>query len=174
MLLLSSTAAHGQSLANLNLTLNETSPRDANAKAIAALKRLDEAVIVYRSLAEFEDGRRLARVSLRTFEHELQEVNTEVQPLLDEMPAGKLKQQLINALDSFRDGVFWWRQIDQPRVVSVAALAAERTLSPADIAFVSTVPYTVAIHWRQAHGYLNQSEKLLSESASGDRRQALR
>src|SRR3982750_1996375 len=49
-----------------------------------------------------------------------------------------------NTLDSFRDGFFWWRQIDQPRVVSVSALAAaHETRSPADAAFISTVPYTV-------------------------------
>jgi hypothetical protein len=173
-LLLFSTAAYSQTLANLNRSTNETIGRNVDARAIAALKRLDQSVIVYRSLAEFEDGRQLARVSLRTFERELQEVNIEVQPILNQMPDGKLKLQLMNALDSFRDGVFWWRQIDQPRVVSISALAAsERTQSLADAAFISTVPYTVAIHWRQAHAYLNQSEKLLHESTSRDR-QALR
>ena len=168
-LLLVSTAAHGQSLGNLKRS-NESN--DPNTKAIAALKRLDEDVIVYRSLGDFEDGHKLARVPLRTFEQELQLVNAELQPLLDEMPAGKLKLQLTNALDAFRDGVFWWRQIDQPRVVSVSALAAAReTRSPADVAFASGMPYTVAIHWRQAHTYLTQSEKLLNETTA---RQALR
>ena len=179
VLLLIVTAAHGQSLANLNRYSNESTSSDASSdkrsKAIAALKRLDHDVIVYRSLGDFEDGRKLARVSLRTFEQELVEVNAEVQPLLKEMPAGKLKLQLINALDSFRDGVFWWRQIDQPRVVSVSALAATReTRSPADVAFVSTIPYTVAIHWRQAHAYLNQSEKLVNELDRSEARPALR
>ena len=175
VLLLFSTAAYGQSAANLNRWRNETNSLDPNAKAIALLKRLDESVIVYRSLADFEDGRKIARVSLRAFEHDLQEVNAELQPLLKEMPAGKLKLQLINALDSFRDGVFWWRQIDEPRVVSVAALAAsEETRAPRDVAFASTIPYTVAIHWRQAHAYLNHSEKLLNEPALNDARQTLR
>src|SRR6266576_6576375 len=63
--LLISTAAYSQSLAKPNRSINETGARDVNAKAIAALRRLDEDVIVYRSLAEFEDGRKLARVSLR-------------------------------------------------------------------------------------------------------------
>jgi hypothetical protein len=174
-LLLMSAAAQSQSLANVKRAVNETSAPEANAKAIAALKRLDEDVIVYRSLADFEDGRKLARVPLRTFEQKLAKVNAEVQPVLDEMPAGKLKLQLTNALDSFRDGVFWWRQIDQPRVVSVLALApAHETRSPADSAFASTMPYTVAIHWRQAHAYLAQSEKLLNPSTRGEIRQTLR
>jgi hypothetical protein len=172
IVLLISTAAFGQSFTNLT---RSTSLRDSNAKVIAALKRLDSQIIVYRSLADFEDGRKLARVSLRAFEHELVEVNAEVQPLLNEMPAGRLKLQLANSLDSFRDGVFWWRQIDQPRVISVSALAtSDRTQAPADAAFASTMPYTVAIHWRQAHSYLNQSEKLLNELARDEARQTLR
>ena len=172
-LLLISSAAFGQSITKLNRSVDETTSREANA--IAALKRLDKDVIVYRSRGDFEDDRKLARVSLQTFAQELREVNAELQPLLNEMPAGQLKSQLTNALDSFRDGVFWWRQIDQPRVVSVAALAASGgTRSPADAAFVATMPYTIAIHWRQAHAYLNQSEKLLNEPARGGARQALR
>jgi hypothetical protein len=161
-LLLISTAAYSQSLAKPNRSTNEASPRDVNAKAIAALKRLDGEVIVYRSLGDFEDGPKLARVSLRAFEHELTEVSAELQPLLNEMPDGKLKLQLTNALDSFRDGVFWWRKIDQPRVVSVSALASsESTHSLADAAFLSTMPYTVAIHWRQAHDHLARAERTL-------------
>ncbi len=174
-LLLISTAAAGQSLANLNRSANEAGSRDVDAKAITLLKRLDEETIVYQSLADFEEGRKLARVSLRTFERELQTVNAELQPLLNEMPAGQLKLQLTNALDSFRDGVYRWRQIDQPRVVSLSALAkSEGTRSPADVAFFSTMPYTVAIHWRQAHAYLNQSEKLLKRLARSDASQTLR
>ncbi|HEX3084840.1 MAG TPA: hypothetical protein VHP99_09985 [Pyrinomonadaceae bacterium] len=174
-LLLVATVANGQSLAHVNQSVSETGSRDVIARAIAELKRLDEKVIVYRSLAEFEDSRKLARVSLRTFEHEIQEVDAELQPLLNEMPAGKLKLQLTNALDSFRDGAFWWRKIDQPRVINVSVLAASaQTRSPADAAFVSSVPYTVAIHWRQARAYLNQSEKLVNESMPSDARQTLR
>ena len=173
-LLLITSAAFGQSLPQPNRSADETNSRDANAKAIAALKRLDKDVIVYRSRGDFEDDRKLARVSLRTFEQELRDVNAELQPLLNEMRAGELKSQLTNALDSFRDGVFWWRQIDRPRVVSVSALAPGRTHSPADAAFVATMPYTVAIHWRQAHACLNQSEKLLHESTRRDAVQTLR
>src|SRR5437879_1910942 len=96
--------------------------RDANAKIIAALARLDHDVIVYRSLGEFEASGKLARVSLPEFERELSEVTREVQPVVDRMPQSKLRTQLNNSLDSFRDGLFWWRQIDQPRVINVLAL----------------------------------------------------
>jgi hypothetical protein len=159
-LLLFSTAAYGQSLGNLNRALNETGARAANAKAIAALKRLEKDLIVYHSLADFEADGRLARVPLQIFEGRLREVSAELEPLLNRMPAGKLKLELANALDSYRDGVFWWRQIDQPGIVNVAALAdLQSSRTPSDTAFRLSIPYTVAIHWRQAEKYLRQAEQ---------------
>jgi hypothetical protein len=133
---------------------------DANARAIAALSRLDQDVIVYGSLGDFEEGRKLSRVPVATFAQHFDEACAEVMPLLDEMPASKFKTQLTNALDSYRDGLFWWRQAEQPRVVSVANLGyASHDRTPADAAWLATLPYTVAIHWRQAHKYLKQAEQ---------------
>ena len=161
LLLLSSTAMHAQSVARVRQSTNEVANGDANAKAIAALKRLENDVIVYRSLADFQESGKLARVPLQTFQQELSEVTREVQPAIMRMPASRLKTKLTNALDSFRDGAYWWRQIDQPRVVDVSALAlSELSRSSADAAFLETAPYTVAIHWRQAHAYLSQAEML--------------
>lgn len=162
VLLLFSAMAHAQSNARINHATNFPASNDATAKAIAALKRLENAVIVYRSPADFEDSGKLARVSLRTFEQKLVEVVNEVEPVLSRMPASKIKWELTNALNSYRDGLFWWSQIDQPRVVHVSSLAAsEAARSKYDAAFLSTIPYTVAIHWRQAQKYLNQAERNL-------------
>jgi hypothetical protein len=132
-------------------------------RAIAALKRLETNVIVYRSLGQFEEDGRLARVTLQTFETELAKVNSELGSLLAEIPAGKFRTEVINAFDSYRDGVFWWRQIDQPRVVHVSALTSEPNRSLANTTYLSTIPYTVAIHWRQAQKYLSQAEKNLGQ-----------
>jgi hypothetical protein len=161
ILLLSSVTMRAQSVARVDQSSNEAADGDANAKAIAALKRLDKDVIVYRSLADFQDTGKLARVSLQAFQQELNEVTREVEPLIMRMPASKLKMKLANALDAFRDGAYWWRQVDQPRVISVSALASsDISRSSADTAFLETAPYTVAINWRQAHAYLTQAEIL--------------
>jgi hypothetical protein len=157
--LLISTAAYGQTRPNLNRAVSETGPYTTiKAQAIAALTRLDDSVIVHRSRGEFEESGKLARVSLRLFEQTLREVDAEIQPLLDQMPQGELRSAIINALDSYRDGAYWWRQIDQPRVISVSALtSSNQPRTAADSVFLSTIPYTVAIHWRQAHNYLKQA-----------------
>ena len=161
LLLLSFTATRAQSLARIHSSTSDAAGADASAQAIAALKRLETQVIVYRSLADFQESGKLARVSLQTFQQELSEVTREVQPVIMQMSAGKLKIKLANALDAFRDGAYWWQQVDQPRVVNVSALAAtEVSQSSSDTAFLSTVPYTVAINWRQAHTYLTQAETL--------------
>lgn len=150
--------ASAQSPVRLNQRANFDNSTN-EARAIAALKRLENHVIFYRSLGQFEADGRLARVTLQTFETELAEVNHELQTLLPQVPAGKFRTEIINALSSYRDGVFWWRQVDQPRVVHVSALTSEPNRSLADTNYLSTIPYTVAIHWRQAHKYLNQAEK---------------
>lgn len=127
---------------------------------MAALGRLDREVIVYRSLADFEAGQKLSLAPLATFEHHLMEVSNEVMPLLDQVPAGKFKNDLSNALDSYRDGLFWWKKIADSRVIDVRSLRyATSDPTAADAALRATIPYTVAIHWRQAHKYLRQAEQ---------------
>ena len=167
-LLVIPTAARGQSVARVILgeaesraTELRTEDKDQilTARAISALKRLDRDVLVYRSLGDFEESGKLARVSFETFRNDLQEVTAEVEPLLSRLPQNRLKNEIRNALDSYRDGAFWWQKIDQPRVVHVSALAfSEHTRTSSDTALLANVPYTVAIHWRQAEKYLKRAE----------------
>lgn len=133
------------------------------ARSMAALKRLEKDVVVYRSLGEFEANGRLAKVSYQAFRNDLNEVTAEVEPILSRLPQSKLKAELGNALASYRDGEFWWQKIDQPRVVNVSALTSSRNRNaPSDNAFLDTIPYTVTIHWRQANRYLRRAEQLVN------------
>lgn len=161
-LLLISTAAYGQTNVRPNRAPTEiTSPAQLNAQAIAALTRLDQYVIVHRSRGDFDESGKLARVTLSVFAQALHETEAELQPIIDETPASEFRSAITNALDSYRDGLYWWQQIDQPRVISVSALASDnRRRTAADVAFVSTIPYTVAIHWRHAHDYLKRAAHL--------------
>lgn len=157
---LAATNSPAQSLARPNQPANFDQFRN-EARAIAALKRLEISVIVYRSLGDFEADGRLARVPFQKFETELAEVNNELASLLAQVADGKFRTEVINSFASYRDGVFWWRQIEQPRVVHVSALASDANRATSDTTYLLTIPYTVAIHWRQAQKYLNQAEKTL-------------
>lgn len=166
ILLLASAVAYGQSVTRLespHLT-PETETREDRlpaARALALLKCLDKDTIVYRSLGDFEADGRLARVSFAQFANDLQSVTNEVEPILSRIPRGRLKTAITNALDSYRDGAFWWQKIDQPRVVHVSALTSPGTRTSSDSAFLATIPYTVAIHWRQAKKYVKRAEEMM-------------
>ena len=174
ILLVASLAAYGQSVvrasqltsANIPIAQAEKLAPDENSlatRSIAAVKRLDKDVLVYRSLGEFEANGRLARVSFEAFTEDLGNVVAEVEPMLSRLPKSRLKTEISNALDSYRDGAFWWQQIHQSKVVNVSTLyLPEISRTPPEEAFLATVPYTVAIHWRQAGRYLKQAEGLMN------------
>jgi len=168
ILLFGSAVALGQSVARLDKSANlipdnETCDERVLAKhTITALKRLDSEIIVYRSLGDFEAEGKLARVPFAQFANDLQAVTNEVEPMLSRMPKSRLKTEITNALYSYRDGAFWWEKIDQPRVVHISALISTETRTSSNSAFLATVPYTVAIHWRQANRYLKRANELLN------------
>jgi hypothetical protein len=153
---------------NLDVRERATASRSENDirlahHAIAALKRLHDQVILYRSLSDFESNGRLARVAFDTFNAELAHVTREVQPLLADLSDDKLRTQLLNALYSYRDGAFWWSRIEQPRVIPIQRLGFVVTnLTPAETFFADAVPYTVVIHWRQANEFLRKAERLMA------------
>ena len=160
-----SAATYGQSESRrVELTTDTATfgDRDFAARAITALKRLEDDVIIYHSLGDFEAGGKLARVSFETFQNDLQTVTGEVESTLIRVRNDRLKSELSNTLAAYRDGAFWWERIYQPRVVHVSALNYnEINRAPADAALLATVPYTVIIHWRQAAKYLKRAEQLL-------------
>jgi hypothetical protein len=146
----------------------EVSPEAMLAeRSMYALKRLEKDVLVYRSVGDFEANGKLARVSYQDFRNNLKEVTTEVELMLSRLPQSKLKIELGNALASYREGEFWWQQINQPRLANVSALAGTASTGPSsDTARPSTVPYTVAVHWRQANRYLRRARQLMTQSGN--------
>jgi len=160
LLFLTSTGATAQSRGQINGPDNKAiNSLDPASQAILALSRLDRDVIVYASPGELEENQKLARVSRQTFANDLQSATADLQRLLPQIQPGKLRSHLLNALASYRDGLFWWGQIDQTRVVHVSSLVAmEQPLTQTDTAFLTTVPYTTTILWRQAHKFLSLAE----------------
>ena len=134
---------------------------------LAALKRLQAEVIVYRSLPDFESEGRIARVSVDVFVADLDRVSREVEPALVKLSDKRLRAHLTNALHSYRDGAFWWARIDQRRVVTIKELSfASERVAPTEVFFAQTTPYTVAIHWRQASKFLGIAEQVITPKAS--------
>lgn len=140
------------------LTSAPDNDRAIAARAIAALSQLDRDVIVYRSLGEFEEGRKLARVSLGTFQTHLREATEEVESVLPRLSHARLKTAISNALASYRDGAYWWEKFHQPRVIHVSEFRSnDNDVTPSASFFQANLPYTVAIHWRQANKHLQRA-----------------
>ena len=153
---------HAQSMTpsgrlSAEITNEGTADQVLATRAMLLLKRLNDDVIVYRSLGEFQEGEKLARVSLQDFQSHLREAGAEIESISPMLTDSRLKSEMRNALSSYRDGAFWWQQIYQPRVINVSALTAEPNRTQADTFLRANIPYTVAIHWRQAHKYFQRA-----------------
>ena len=160
----SCTLVHAQSLAhrdrdNSQIIEDATADQVVGARAIFLLKRLDDDVIVYKSLGDFEESKSLARVPLQTFQHDLLEITPELQKLVSSLPDTALRTDLINAFASFRDGADWWEKVSEPRIVNVSELKSSASDSTSDASFVAGIPYTVVVQWRQANMYLQRAVK---------------
>jgi hypothetical protein len=131
-------------------------------EALETLEELEDEVIVYRSLGDFEEGRALARVSFENFTEHLQKVSPLVRHLLSGLPENRLKLELRNALLSYLDGGFWWSRVYRPAVINVAgARFAEAGQTMLERAYLSTDLYTVAINWRQGSQHLKRAAEML-------------
>jgi hypothetical protein len=131
-------------------------------KALAALRELQDDVIVYRSLGEFETGRSLARVSFESFTDHLRRISPLVKHMLARLPENRLKVELRNALLSYLDGGFWWSKVYRPAVINVSGgrfADGERPLI--ERAYLQADLYTVAINWRQGSQHLKRAEEML-------------
>ena len=151
--------AHGQSLArqnrdNAKVIEDATADQVVAAQAILLLKRLDDDVIFYNSLREFEESRQLARVSFETFQQDLNEVRPEVEDLVARLPNGRLKTELSKALVSYLDGAYWWERVLQRRTIKLSDLRSGETDATSDSLFRANLLYTVIVHWRQANQHL--------------------
>jgi hypothetical protein len=154
--------AHAQSFAhkhqdNAQIIEDATADQVVGARAILLLKRLDDDVIVYESLADFEESGRLARVPLETFQRDLLEITPQLQKLVMSLPDTPLRADLLNAFVSFREGADSWEKISNLRAVNFSQFKSRAMDTTSDACFVGGLPYTIAVQWRQANQYLQSA-----------------
>ena len=136
------------------------------SRAVAALRNLQANVNAYPSLAEFEEGREVAKVSYEQFSADTSAALREVERLLAALPRGPVRQLLTNARSSYRDGLFWWgktRARNAP-TVSAVALAEGDPLEEARLD-PTAAGYAVVINWRHALQYTARAEDLIRSNA---------
>ena len=144
-------------------------------RAIIALRLLESEVIIHRSFSDFQEDGTLARVPYETFREYLVKTSADVESILFWLPENSLKYAIGNALHSYQDGGFWWASVYRPSVVRVSDLAPSQTSTPSAKAFEETIPYTIAINFRQASAYLKRAKAVIARysESNGKARQDL-
>jgi hypothetical protein len=124
--------------------------------AIAILQTLDAEVNSYPSLGEFEEHSAVARVSFDKLSSDFETAATTLKQLLSSLPQNLLYYQLQNALNSYSDGIFWWRKTHTRREALV--ISAHTWTEPASqkpLGFeAGTINYTVVCNWRKARKHI--------------------
>ena len=137
------------------------------ANAVAALRAIEQDVRAYASLAEFAEGREVANVSFKQFSAKVSETFRTVDSILASLPRGRVRQQIENARNSYRDGLFWWRKTHQRGELTVSADALVEA-DPFEMERLDPVAvgYTVIINWRNASKYTTRAEESLRSSVA--------
>ncbi|HEX5707069.1 MAG TPA: hypothetical protein VFX96_07225 [Pyrinomonadaceae bacterium] len=139
--------------------------RELASEAVASLRRLEERVFVYDSLAGFEDGRELARVPYERFRAELETSSARLRRILQWLPPGAPREEIRKATQAYLDGAWWWSKTRRALVVRVAANSfAEDADALAPRVSEATARYTVALHWRQARDFTRRAERLMTSA----------
>lgn len=136
--------------------------RSLAEEALESLRQLESVVVVYHTLADFEEGGTLARVSFGSFEGRFADTEARVRTLLGWLPETRLRSELRNAFRSYADGHFWWSKVHCARVVDArgdCATGFERWRLGA--AYPQT--YAVAVNWRNASKHLGRAAGLLGK-----------
>lgn len=130
--------------------------------AVAALKSLEKEIYNYSSLAEFEEHRRLARVSFARLSADASASLQHVNRVLLSLPRSTLFYPLYHARNAYANGLFWWQKTDRQSklVVNVNAFKEPDEMKSSNFD-KNSVSYTVVINWRKAVKHTREAENMI-------------
>ncbi|HUQ33982.1 MAG TPA: hypothetical protein VM095_17810 [Pyrinomonadaceae bacterium] len=131
-------------------------------RAVKALKSLEGEVYDYKSLADFEEHRRLSSVPFERFAEDVSEMLRRVDPVLLSLPRSPLFYPLYHARNLYADGLFRWRKTYRQTKMVVNADSFNK---PDEMKSRDLVPevsnYAVAINWRKAINHTREAARLI-------------
>lgn len=132
------------------------------ARIVETLKPLERLTNAYPTYTDYQDGRAASKISPDGSDAEFADALNTASLLLASMPRSPAFYHLSNALDSYRDGLFWYRKVHQSRKLVVSASAFERDPLVDLRLDADQVGYTVVVNWRTAVKYTRLAEHSLS------------
>lgn len=138
-------------------------------RAVAILKGLDEKVISYSTLGEFEQQGVIGKISFESFFEDYMSVAGVVDAILASLPRNVVYYQLQNARNSYHNGLFWWEKTYRRAKVTISAnsLAASDPLKTLGMQ-PEAVNYTVICNWRGGRKYIEKAEKEIERARNSN------
>jgi hypothetical protein len=136
-------------------------------QALVALGELEALTNAPATLADFEETRKVGKVSPADFSRRLDEAALIIRQTLAWLPESPLRGELDNAFHSYADGLWWWQRGDRPLTVRVAG----DNLAERDFAAMSHIPdaqlgYNAVVNMRHAREYARRAGALLDAELS--------
>jgi hypothetical protein len=136
-------------------------------QALVALKELEALTNAPATLADFEDGRKIGKVTPAEFGARLEEASRIVRQSLAWLPESELRAEIDNAYQSYADALWWWQRSDRPLIVKVSGNAFARQ----NFAAMSRMPdtvlgYNAVINVRHARDYSRRADARLDTELS--------
>ncbi|HEV2705426.1 MAG TPA: hypothetical protein VGV59_05850 [Pyrinomonadaceae bacterium] len=132
------------------------------AQAVRTLRTLEQYVNTFKTYADYQEQRTLAKVNLSELDGEFADALARAGVLIASMPRSPALYHLRNAYQSYLDGLFWSRKIRQSttRVVSVNGFDSNPL---ADLRLsAEQVGYTTVGSWKKGKEYTRRAEHALA------------
>lgn len=144
-------------------------------EALAVLQILEKNVCSYSSLAEFEEQRKLARVSFERLSADASNALQTIDRILLSLPRSPIFYSLYHARNSYADGLFWWQKTyRRSKLVVNASSFSEPDETKSSNFDASEVNYAVVINWRNAVRHTREAASTIAAlKTSGASRLAL-
>ncbi|MFN2480192.1 MAG: hypothetical protein ABR554_01735, partial [Pyrinomonadaceae bacterium] len=114
------------------------------------------------TLAEFEEGRRIGKVSSAEFSRRLGGAALVVRRSLAWLPESPLKREIDNAFRSYADGLWWWQRGERPLVVKAAGgNIAEQNFAAMTHLTNGQIGYNAVVNLRHARECARRADALL-------------
>lgn len=131
-------------------------------QALVALKELESLTNAPATLADFENERKIGKVSPAEFGARLDEATSTVRQSLAWLPESELRSEIDNSWQSYADALWWWQRSDRPLVIKVSGNAfAEQNFGAMSRLPDTVLGYNAVINLRHARDYSRRADARL-------------
>jgi hypothetical protein len=136
-------------------------------QALDALSELEALTNAPATLADYEDEKKIGKVSAAEFGARLNASAQVVRRALAWLPESQVKMEIDNAWQSYTDALWWWERGEHTSVVRVTnnKFVGQNFAAMSHIA-ETQLGYNAVINFRHAHEYTRRAESLAAAEST--------